>query len=177
SDIRVWRAFIAADTDRSGLIDRSELQTALVNSPWNKRSYQVATAKRGAKPLIVVSRAQLIDNIQFLGLSKYVKEWRDEFEKADRDRSGTIDAEELRKALKRFGYRLPLQTVKMLHRKHGSYLDWIPHGRDDGITFDQFMRACIAVQDLGKTFEQFNGPRDLQHRSNFENFVLSAVST
>ena len=52
-----------------------------------------------------------------------------------------------------------------------------PKEGEYGITFDQFIRACVAVQNLVRTFEQFNGPRDRRHKSDFENFVLAAVST
>ncbi|KAJ3508563.1 hypothetical protein NMY22_g16569 [Coprinellus aureogranulatus] len=151
-DPDIWKAFMAADADRSGFIDPDELRTALVNIPWNK------PFDRETIDMLInifdLNRNKAIEFNEFRGLSQYVKSWRSEFEKADRDGSGTIDARELKKALARFGYNLPLRVIKPLHQKHAGGSRAQTQSAPLGITFDQFMRACVSVADLGRTFEQ-----------------------
>ncbi|KAJ3541749.1 hypothetical protein NMY22_g3775 [Coprinellus aureogranulatus] len=179
-DLDIWRAFMAADTDRSGLIDPYELRTALVNSPWNKRlsSCPPSVARpEQFHPAFDKETIDMLIDIFDLNRNKAIEfheAWRAEFEKADRDGSGTIDARELKKALARFGYNLPLRIITQLHRKHASHSG--THNAEGGITFDQFIRACVSVADFGKTFEQFNGPRNEQNKAKFEAFVLAAFS-
>ncbi|KAJ3534304.1 hypothetical protein NMY22_g6985 [Coprinellus aureogranulatus] len=187
-DPDIWKAFVAADTDRSGLIDPDELRTALVNSPWNKpfdketidmliNIFDINRNKAiefNEGPIAIrKGRPHSSADMYQRSLSDE-QSWRAEFEKADRDGSGTIDARELKKALARFGYNLPLRIIKQLHRKHASLSG--AHNDDIGITFDQFMRACVSVADFGKTFEQFNGPRNEQNKAKFEAFISAAFS-
>ncbi|TEB23506.1 EF-hand [Coprinellus micaceus] len=192
-DPDIWTAFLAAGADKSGLLGPNELRAALVNSPWNK-PFEPATIDMlinifdlnhnkaiGFQEVRIRPRG-LLDptdwkSTQFVGLSKYLKEWRNEFEKADRNQSGSIDARELKRALAQFGYKLPLKIAKMLHHRHARAGRSDHQDGDNGMTFDQFIRACVTVQNLVRTFEQFNGPRNRQRRSNLEKFVLAAIST
>jgi len=53
---------------------------------------------------------------------KRAQDWQGVFLHFDRDRSGTIDGQELQSALSQFGYRLSPQLLSMLQRKYGAVL-------------------------------------------------------
>ncbi|KAJ1932186.1 hypothetical protein FBU59_006460 [Linderina macrospora] len=55
---------------------------------------------------------------EFVGLWRYIEEWKQCFRTFDRDNSGTIDRGELLQALSAFGFRVSPQIVDMLIRKY-----------------------------------------------------------
>jgi hypothetical protein len=57
--------------------------------------------------------------VEFQGLWRYIKEWQDVFKHFDRDRSGSIDGQELSAALKSFGYQLSPMLLSMIEQKYG----------------------------------------------------------
>jgi Ca2+-binding EF-hand superfamily protein len=50
------------------------------------------------------------------------QDWQGVFLHFDRDRSGSIDNDELQAALSQFGYRLSPQLLNLLQRKYGTNL-------------------------------------------------------
>ena len=56
---------------------------------------------------------------EFSGLWKYIKDWQNVYRHFDRDRSGSIDAEELKQALHQFGYSLSPQLLHLVEAKYG----------------------------------------------------------
>lgn len=53
-------------------------------------------------------------------LTKREQDWQGVFLHFDRDRSGTIDGQELQQALNQFGFRLSPQLLNLLERKYGA---------------------------------------------------------
>ena len=51
---------------------------------------------------------------------KYIKDWQNVFKHFDRDRSGTIDGDELRDALGQFGYNLSPSLLDLVQKKYGA---------------------------------------------------------
>ncbi len=68
-------------------------------------------------PLLPISEAR--DPLQFAGLWKYIKDWRNVFRHFDRDHSGSIDGRELQQALGQFGYNLSPQLLHLVEKKYG----------------------------------------------------------
>jgi Ca2+-binding EF-hand superfamily protein len=58
---------------------------------------------------------------QFSGLWKYIKDWQNVFRHFDRDRSGSIDGQELSQALGQFGYNLSPQLMHLVEKKYGKH--------------------------------------------------------
>ena len=56
---------------------------------------------------------------EFSGLWKYIKDWQNVFRHFDRDRSGSIDGQELSNALQQFGYNLSPPLLRLLESKYG----------------------------------------------------------
>jgi len=54
-------------------------------------------------------------------LSTKTQDWQGVFLHFDRDRSGTIDGNELQAALNQFGYRLSPNLLTLLQRKYGTH--------------------------------------------------------
>lgn len=57
---------------------------------------------------------------QFSGLWKYISDWQNVYKHFDRDRSGSIDSNELADALRQFGYNLSPQLLNLIERKYGA---------------------------------------------------------
>ena len=56
---------------------------------------------------------------EFSGLWKYIKDWQNVYRHFDRDRSGSIDTNELNAALRQFGYNLSPQLLRLVEAKYG----------------------------------------------------------
>ncbi|KAF5931163.1 hypothetical protein HYC85_032036 [Camellia sinensis] len=100
----VIRSFQMVDKDRSGFIDESELQQAL-SSGYQRFSL------RTIRLLMFLFKnpndSLRIGPKEFAALWSCLGQWRAIFERFDRDRSGKIDATELRDALYSLGYAIP----------------------------------------------------------------------
>jgi peflin len=94
---------IDQDTDRSGTIGFNEVRF------WSFLTTAHATLN--------LSRIT-----QFAGLWKYIKDWQNVFRHFDRDRSGSIDGQELAEALRQFGYNLSPPLLQLVERKYGACL-------------------------------------------------------
>jgi len=55
-------------------------------------------------------------------LNKTIQDWQNVFRHFDRDRSGSIDRNELRDALSQFGYNLSPQLIGLVQAKYGASL-------------------------------------------------------
>jgi peflin len=56
---------------------------------------------------------------QFAGLWKYIEDWQKVFTHFDRDRSNSIDGQELHQALQQFGYNLSPPLMHLVEAKYG----------------------------------------------------------
>ncbi|KAJ2494942.1 hypothetical protein GGI11_008627, partial [Coemansia sp. RSA 2049] len=90
---------------------------------------------------------------EFIGLWKYIEEWKGCFRAFDRDNSGTIDRGELHQALSAFGFRISPQVVDALIRKYDI------QGRG-AITFDNFINSCVTIRSLTDSFRRLDNDQD-----------------
>src|SRR5690349_2951402 len=86
---------------------------------------------------------------EFIGLWNYIEKWKACFQTYDLDGSGTIDTNELQKALRGFGYNLSEQIVSLIVTKFDV------RGRGD-ISFDNFVQSCVTVQTLTDAFRRID---------------------
>jgi len=117
----------------------------------------------------------------------------------DRDRSGTIDGNELQAAMSQFGYRLSPQLLDLLQRKYGTdhfrnvwpvcsrSLNPEPQGSvpaaaggyqsaPPGITFDRFVRACVVVKQITESFAALDTDRDGWIQMDYEKFLQTVLT-
>ncbi|KAI0271101.1 hypothetical protein BGY98DRAFT_1189719, partial [Russula aff. rugulosa BPL654] len=161
----ILKQFRLVDADGSGTITAIELQTALKGGEWPP--FEVDTVKL-LMSLFDIDRNGTIDINEFDGLWKYIESWQGVFGYFDKNKSNTIDGDELEQALKQYGYRDDLTTdlQELLKRKYD--IPWPPKktaaggdpaaaspagGSEPGITFDRFMRACVVVKQLKELFD------------------------
>lgn len=86
---------------------------------------------------------------EFIGLWNYIEKWKNCFRTFDLDGSGTIDASELHKALRGFGYNLSEGMISLIMTKYDV--------RGQGnISFDNFVQSCVTVQTLTDAFRRID---------------------
>ncbi|GLB35098.1 putative EF-hand domain pair [Lyophyllum shimeji] len=72
ADAQLWQWFCAVDSDRSGSISVTELQTALINGNWT--SFDLDTVKM-LMGIFDTDRSGSINYTEFAGLWKYISDW------------------------------------------------------------------------------------------------------
>jgi len=172
ADPQLWQWFTAVDTDRSGAISVNELQAALVNGNWTR--FDLDTVKM-LMTIFDVDRSGTIGFNEFAGLWKYIQDWQNVFKHFDRDRSGSIDGRELSEALRSFGYNLSPPILTLIEQKYASGPS-AGYGPPPGITFDRFVRACVAVKSLTEAFQRADTNQDGWVQLNYEQFMQIVLS-
>ncbi|CAO1635120.1 unnamed protein product [Parajaminaea phylloscopi] len=185
ADPQLWSWFIAVDHDGSGKINANELQAALVNA--DNSTFEPATIKM-LLSIFDTDRSGEITYNEFVGLFKYIQQWREVFQKFDQDRSGTIDHNELGNALRSFGYGLSPRLIHILSQKYiapsSDSSDTASQppapsggmGPRSGITFDRFVRACVVVKSLTEGFQKYDTQRTGWAQINYDQFLELALS-
>ncbi|THH20370.1 hypothetical protein EW146_g978 [Bondarzewia mesenterica] len=167
ADPQLWQWFSAVDADRSGAISVNELQSALVNGNWSR--FDLDTVKM-LMNIFDTDRSGTIGFNEFSGLWKYISDWQAVFKHFDKDRSGSIDGYELAEALRSFGYNLAPSILTLIEQKYASGPS-TGYGPPPGITFDRFVRACVAVKSLTESFQRIDTDRDGWVTVNYEDFM------
>ena len=93
-----------------------------------------------------------------------MSDWKKCFDGYDRDRSGSIDFNELKAALAQFGYRVSDQFVQFLIYKHD------PHRRGV-ILFDDFIQINFQIQKTTEAFQRADTDRDGWVQLNYEQLL------
>ncbi|KAF9052693.1 hypothetical protein BJ165DRAFT_1442031 [Panaeolus papilionaceus] len=172
ADPQLWQWFSSVDSDRSGSITVTELQRALVNGDWT--AFDLDTVKM-LMSIFDSDRNGTISFTEFAGLWKYISDWQNVFRHFDRDRSGTIEGHELAEAFRGFGYNLSPALLTLIEHKYSS----APvggYGPPPGITFDRFVRACVAVKSLTEAFQRIDTDRDGWIQISYEQFMNVILS-
>lgn len=86
---------------------------------------------------------------EFAALWACLGQWRSIFDRYDRDRSGKIDSEELREALRSLGYAVPSSVIQVLL---SNYTDG-KSGRG-ALDFDNFVECSMIVKGLTEKFKE-----------------------
>ncbi|KAI0035734.1 EF-hand, partial [Vararia minispora EC-137] len=171
ADPQLWQWFNAVDTDRSGSISVSELQAALLRTDvdMNGAGFDLDTVKM-LMNIFDTDRSGTIGFAEFSGLWKYITDWQGVFRHFDKDRSGSIDGYELAEALRSFGYNLSPSLLTLIEQKYAAGPS-SGYGPPPGITFDRFVRACVAVKTLTEAFQRQDTDRDGWVTMNYEDFM------
>lgn len=167
ADPQLWQWFTAVDADHSGSISVHELQTALVNGNWSRFDLDTVKMLMG---MFDVDRSGTINYTEFAGLWKYISDWQNVFRHFDRDRSGSIEGHELAEAFRSFGYNLAPSLLTLVEHKYASEPS-VGYGPPPGITFDRFVRACVAVKTLTEAFQRIDTDRDGWIQVSYEQFM------
>jgi Ca2+-binding EF-hand superfamily protein len=162
----VQNFFNMVDTDRSGKIDATKLQSVLVNGKGQNFSMTVCTMMIS---MFDLDRSGTIDVYEFEKLYNYVNQWLSVFKTYDRDQSGAIEEPELAQALTQMGFRFSPEFIRFLIAKND------PANKRE-ISVDQFIVLCVQIQRFTEAFRA----RDSEQRGTisigFEDFLNLALS-
>ncbi|KAL4180915.1 hypothetical protein AMTRI_Chr12g234760 [Amborella trichopoda] len=143
TDPNIVACFQMADQDGSGFVDDKELQKAL--SSYNQ-SFSLRTVHL-LMFLFTNSNAKKIGAKEFTSLFYSLQSWRGIFERFDRDRSGKIDAYELREALLSLGFAVSPAVLDLLISKYDK------SGKTRAIDYDNFIEYGLPLS-LAPTMDQ-----------------------
>jgi peflin len=177
ADPQLWNWFVAVDTDNSGSINATELERALINGDWTP--FDLDTVKM-LMSIFDTDRSGTIGFNEFAGLWKYIKDWQNVFRHFDRDRSGSIDGQELREALSQFGYQLSPQLLDLVQRKYdpkaSNPAGYVRGTAPPAISFDRFVRACVVIKQLSEAFSRLDTDRDGWIQINYDQFMSTVLA-
>ncbi|GJY14914.1 probable calcium-binding protein CML49 [Tanacetum coccineum] len=145
TDPNVVACFQVADQDGSGVIDDKELQRAL--SSYNQ-SFSIRTVHL-LMYLFTNTNTRKIGPKEFIQVFYSLQNWRANFEKFDRDRSGKIDINELREALMSLGFAVSPVVLDLLVSKFDK-----SGGKNKAIEYDNFIECCLTVKGLTEKFKE-----------------------
>ncbi|GJN28365.1 hypothetical protein PR202_gb16476 [Eleusine coracana subsp. coracana] len=166
TDPNVVACFQAADRDGSGMIDDKELQAAL--SGYNQ-SFSLRTVHL-LMYLFTNTNVRKIGPKEFIDVFYSLQNWRSIFERFDRDRSGKIDASELRDALLSLGYSVSPTVLDLLVSKFDK-----TGGKSRAIEYDNFIECCLTVKGLTEKFKEKDTAFSGSATFTYEAFMLTVL--
>jgi len=166
SDAFLQQVFRKVDADGSGSISSNELQSALSNGTWSPFNPETVRMMIG---MFDHDNSSTINFNEFKSLWNFITQWEKVFRGFDEDKSGSIDKNELRKALTTFGYRLSDRFYDLLIKK----FDRTGRGT---VAFDDFIQACVSIQTLTNAFRQYDRLQNGQITINYEEFLQLVFS-
>ncbi|XP_021741061.1 probable calcium-binding protein CML49 [Chenopodium quinoa] len=166
TDPNVVACFQVADQDGSGLIDDKELQRAL--SSYNQ-SFSLRTVHL-LMYLFTSSNSRRIGPKEFITLFYSLQSWREIFERYDRDRSGKVDASELRDALYGLGFSVSPVILDLLVSKFDK-----TGGKSKAIEYDNFIECCLTVKGLTEKFKEKDKSYSGSATFTYEDFMLTVL--
>ncbi|KAN0023559.1 hypothetical protein ACTFIV_007945 [Dictyostelium citrinum] len=137
-EMSAW--FRSIDKDRSGSISAMELQHLQVG--YGPLGIETATK---LIRVFDVDKSGQIDFYEYAALHQFINVLYANFLANDRNRSGTIDAHEIHRALGTTGFNLPFNTVNLLFLKSS------PRGY--GLKFSDFLGLCATIAIARSLFE------------------------
>ncbi|KAJ9548134.1 hypothetical protein OSB04_020677 [Centaurea solstitialis] len=166
TDPNVIACFQMADMDGSGAIDDNELQRSL--SAYNQ-SFSIRTV-RLLMHHFTNTNTRRIGPREFTQVFYSLQNWRANFEKFDRDRSGRIDALELREALLSLGFSVPHFVLDLLVLKFDK-----TGGMNKAIEYDHFIECCLIVKGLTEKFKEKDTTYSGYATFSYETFMLTVL--
>nr|XP_040242757.1 calcium-binding protein CBP [Aegilops tauschii subsp. strangulata] len=167
TDPNVVACFQAADRDGSGMIDDKELQSAL--SGFSSQSFSLRTVHL-LMYLFTNTNVRKIGPKEFTSVFYSLQNWRGIFERFDRDRSGRIDAPELRDALLDLGYSVSPTVLDLLVSKFDK-----TGGKNKAVEYDNFIECCLTVKGLTEKFKEKDTAYSGYATFGYEAFMLTVL--
>ncbi|KAL6636053.1 EF-hand [Neocallimastix californiae] len=164
-----WEWFVAVDRNRSGELDVDELRQALLNSDgsvFEPDTVQLLISMHDKR------NRGTVNFEEFTNLYTYIQEWKKCYTAFDRDRSQSIDRNELKNALFNFGFKNVSDNIlSLLERKYANK-------RTGQFNFDRFITVSVIVSNLTNAFEAVNKSQKNNGviELNYEKFLEIVIS-
>ncbi|KAI4876533.1 hypothetical protein NFI96_011870 [Prochilodus magdalenae] len=140
-----YQWFQSVDTDHSGYINLKELRQALVNS--NNSAFNDETCLMMLN-MFDKTKSGRMDVFGFSALWMFLQQWRALFNQFDRDRSGSINNNEMHQALSQLGYNLSPQFIQSIMSRYAV------RGMSNGFQLDRFIQVCTQLQSMTQAFRE-----------------------
>nr|XP_006631392.1 PREDICTED: peflin [Lepisosteus oculatus] len=165
-DPEAFQWFQSVDTDHNGSITLKELKQALVNSNWSAFNDETCLMMIN---MFDKTKTGKIDVFGFSALWTFMQQWRALFQQFDRDRSGSINTNELHQALCQMGYNLSPQFAQSLVSRYG--------GREaqGAVQLDRFIQVCTQLQSMTQAFREKDTAMTGNVRLSYEDFLSSTI--
>ncbi|TSK31422.1 Peflin [Bagarius yarrelli] len=159
--------FQTVDTDRSGYINLKELKQALLNS--NNSAFNDETCMMMIN-MFDKTKTGRIDLFGFSALWQFLQQWRAIFHQFDRDRSGSINSNELHQALSQLGYNLSPQFIQNVVSRY------CVRGMSNALQLDSFIQVCTQLQSMTQAFREKDAGMTGHVRMSYEDFLSCTIT-
>ncbi|KFW71730.1 Sorcin, partial [Pygoscelis adeliae] len=160
--------YFAAVAGQDGQIDADELQRCLTESgiagaykPFNLETCRLMIS------MLDRDMSGTLGFNEFKELWAVVNGWKQHFISFDNDRSGTVDRQELEKALVNMGFRLSPQAVTAITRRYST------RGK---ITFDDYIACCVKLRALTECFRRRDTSQQGLVNFQYDDFIQCVMS-
>jgi len=170
SDQQLKIFFGNIDIDNSGTLTPTELQRVLLNGDWSPFNLDTIELLFS---LFDQDRDGTINFNEFMGLWRYIEDWKRIFSTFDKDNSGSVELPELVTAMKGFGFNISEQMLKKLVKKYKitSNIEGRKSVLGDAISFDNFVQLCVTVKTSSDIFRTFDQAGTGWVKLNYEQFM------
>uniref|UniRef100_A0A673I6L2 Peflin n=1 Tax=Sinocyclocheilus rhinocerous TaxID=307959 RepID=A0A673I6L2_9TELE len=162
-----YQWFCSVDTDRSGYINAKELKQALMNS--NNSSFNDETCMMMLN-MFDKTKTGRVDVFGFSALWTFLQQWRAVFQQFDRDRSGSINSNEMHQALSQMGYNLSPQFIQELVNRYSA------RGVNRVLQLDRFIQVCTQLQSMTQAFREKDTAMTGNVKMSYEDFLSGAIT-
>ncbi|KAK9154788.1 hypothetical protein Sjap_002268 [Stephania japonica] len=161
----IIEAFRYSDKDGNGFIDDKELKAVLstCDHGFSLRTIHLLMYS------FTSTNTRVIGPREFVQLFTSLQQWRDVFERNDKDRNGKIDSYELQQTLQTLGYPVPPTVLNLL------VLKFDKSGRNYALSYDNFIECCIVVKGLSDKFKEKENVGSGFATFTYESFLLSVL--
>ncbi|XP_054847119.1 sorcin isoform X2 [Eublepharis macularius] len=151
-----------------GQIDADELQRCLSQSGLSGayKPFNLETCRLMISMLDRDMSGTLGFN-EFKELWAVLSGWRQHFMSVDADHSGTVDSQEMQKALASMGFRLSPQAINAITKRYSS------HGK---ITFDDYIACCVKLRALTDSFRRRDAAQQGMVNFQYDDFIQCVMS-
>ncbi|KAM6451033.1 sorcin isoform 2-T2 [Liasis olivaceus] len=104
---------------------------------------------------------------EFKELWAVLNGWRQHFMTVDSDRSGTVDSQELQKALMSMGFRLSPQAISGIVKRYSC------RGK---ISFDDYIACCVKLRALTDSFRRRDAAQQGMVNFQYDDFIQCVMS-
>ncbi|XP_069770448.1 sorcin-like isoform X1 [Narcine bancroftii] len=159
--------YFAAVAGQDGHIDAEELQRCLTQSgiSGSYKPFSLETCK------IMISMLDR-DMSATMGFSEFkelwtvLSSWRQNFAAFDRDRSGTVEPQELQQAIAAMGYRISPQGLNGIVKRYST------HGK---ISFDDYVACCVRLRALTDAFRRRDASQQGVVNFAYDDFMMCTM--
>ncbi|XP_039593344.1 sorcin isoform X1 [Polypterus senegalus] len=161
--------FFSSVAGQDGQIDAEELQKCLTqaNFTGTSKPFNLETCRLMISMLDRDMTGTMGFN-EFKELCNVINAWRGNFMSMDKDRSGTVDAQEMQQAITLMGFRLSPQAMNIIVKRYSL------NGK---IGFDDYMACCIRLRTLTDSFRKRDQAQQGTASFSYDDFIQCTMSS